>query len=104
MQKQYRLEAKLRSIDAKAEELMQELKANQTLEYLLKLPTSAYEKLPDNIKKACDMYKEKQNELNNYIASRKKLIPKRAMNKRITKPVSHNVPNPMLKRGYQVFQ
>ena len=103
LQSKYKLEAKLKSADDKVEALMQELKRNNNIEYLLKLPTNVYEMLPSEVKLACDQYMRKQIELTNAIKARKSIISKKALTQQIEPSKIQYVINPMLKRGYQVF-
>jgi hypothetical protein len=103
LQSKYKLEAKLKSADDKVEALMQELKRNNNIEYLLKLPTNVYEMLPSEVKLACDQYMRKQIELTNAIKARKNIISKKALTQQIEPSKIQYVINPMLKRGYQVF-
>lgn len=103
LQSKYKLEAKLKSADDKVEALMQELKRNNNIEYLLKLPTNVYEMLPSEVKSACDQYMRKRIELTNAIKARKSIISKKALTQQIEPSKIQYVINPMLKRGYQVF-
>ena len=103
LQSKYRLEAKLKSADDKVDAIMQELKRNNNIEYLLKLPTNVYEMLPSEVKLACDQYMRKQIELTNAIKARKSIISKKALTQQIEPSKIQYVINPMLKRGYQVF-
>lgn len=103
LQSKYKLEAKLKNADDKVEALMQELKRNSNIEYLLKLPTNVYEMLPSEVKLACDQYMRKQIELTNAIKARKNIISKKALTQQIEPSKIQYVINPMLKRGYQVF-
>lgn len=103
LQSKYKLEAKLKSADDKVEALMQELKRNNNIEYLLKLPTNVYEMLPSEVKLACDQYMRKRIELTNAIKARKSIISKKALTQQIEPSKIQYVINPMLKRGYQVF-
>ena len=103
LQRKYKLEAKLKSADDKVDALMQELKRNNNIEYLLKLPTNVYEMLPSEVKLACDQYMRKQIELTNAIKARKSIISKKALTQQIEPSKIQYVINPMLKRGYQVF-
>lgn len=103
LQSKYRLEAKLKSADDKVDALMQELKRNNNIEYLLKLPTNVYEMLPSEVKLACDQYMRKQIELTHAIKARKSIISKKALTQQIEPSKIQYVINPMLKRGYQVF-
>lgn len=103
LQSKYKLEAKLKNADDKVEALMQELKRNSNIEYLLKLPTNVYEMLPSEVKLACDQYMRKQIELTNAIKARKSIISKKALTQQIEPSKIQYVINPMLKRGYQVF-
>lgn len=104
LQSKYRLEAKLKSADDKVEALMQELKRNNNIEYLLKLPTNVYEMLPSEVKLACDQYMRKQIELTHAIKARKSIISKKALTQQIEPSKIQYVINPMLKRGYRVFE
>lgn len=103
LQSKYKLEAKLKNADDKVEALMQELKRNNNIEYLLKLPTNVYEMLPSEVKLACDQYMRKRIELTNAIKARKNIISKKALTQQIEPSKIQYVINPMLKRGYQVF-
>lgn len=103
LQSKYKLEAKLKNADDKVEALMQELKRNNNIEYLLKLPTNVYEMLPSEVKLACDQYMRKRIELTNAIKARKSIISKKALTQQIEPSKIQYVINPMLKRGYQVF-
>lgn len=104
LQSKYRLEAKLKSADDKVEAIMQELKRNNNIEYLLKLPTNVYEMLPSEVKLACDQYMRKQIELTNAVKARKSIISKKALTQQIEPSRIQYVVNPMLKRGYRVFE
>lgn len=104
LQSKYKLEAKLKNADDKVEALMQELKRNNNIEYLLKLPTNVYEMLPSEVKLACDQYMRKQIELTHAIKARKSIISKKALTQQIEPSKIQYVINPMLKRGYRVFE
>ena len=103
LQNKYKLEAKLKNADDKVETLMQELKRNNNIEYLLKLPTNVYEMLPSEVKLACDQYMRKQIELTHAIKARKSIISKKALTQQIEPSKIQYVINPMLNKGYSIF-